>query len=282
MTANRAWLRQAAERLAAAGEAEAPREARLLFAAIAGRPPALSEPDAAAAPDLAARLAAALERRAAGESLARILGRREFWSLEFGLNAATLEPRPDSETLVAALLALLRPAEAPWRLLDLGTGSGCLLLALLSERPAAWGLGIDRAPAAAGQAAANAARLGLGARAAFLAADWAAALAGEGSFDAVLSNPPYVTSAACARLPAAVRRNDPRLALDGGADGLAAYRAILPQARRLLRPGGWVALEIGSDQVETVGALLDAAGFAERRLERDLAGRGRVLTARRT
>lgn len=281
MTANRAWLQQAARRLAEAGETEPPREARLLFAAIAGRPAALADPEAAADPELAARLDAALARRAAGETLGRILGRREFWSLDFRLDAATLEPRPDSETLVAAVLSALQPAEAACRLLDLGTGTGCLLLALLSERPAAWGLGIDLAPAAARQAAANAAHLGLDGRSAFMAGDWAAALSGEAAFDAVLSNPPYVTSAACERLPASVRGNDPRLALDGGSDGLDAYRAVLPQAWRLLRPGGWVALEIGSDQLIPVGALIDASGFRDRRVERDLAGRARVVLARR-
>ncbi len=186
---------------------------------------------------------------------------------------------------MAALLAELQPAERPWRLLDLGTGSGCLLLALLSELPAAWGLGIDRAPAAAAQAAANAGALGLAERSAFLAGDWAAALRQQdaaGSFDAVLSNPPYVTSAALARLGPAVSGNDPALALDGGADGLTAYRALLPQARRLLRSRGALALEIGSDQVETVGALMAAHDFERPRVARDLAGRPRVLLARRT
>jgi release factor glutamine methyltransferase len=210
--------------------------------------------------------------------LSRILGRREFWSLDFALNAATLDPRPDSETLVEAVLAELGERERPWRLLDLGTGSGCLLLALLSELPAASGIGLDLAPAAARQARANAAALGLADCAQFLADDWGKSLAAR--FDVVLSNPPYIASRVWEDLPREVKEHDPRLALDGGADALAAYRALLPQARRLLAPGGLLALEIGFDLEGAVEDLLLAGGLAPLACRRDLGGRPRVWLAR--
>jgi len=222
---------------------------------------------------------AALAERAAGKPLSRFLGRREFWSLDFALNEATLDPRPDSETLVEAVLGELVDRARPWRLLDLGTGSGALLLALLSELPAAWGLGVDLAPRAALQARANALALGLGGRSACLAADWGAPLAG--SFDVVLSNPPYIASAVLPTLAREVGEHDPLLALDGGQDGLAAYRALLPQARRLLAPGGLVALEIGYDQEAAVAMLLRESGLQPVACRRDLAGHPRVWLARR-
>ena len=162
----------------------------------------------------------ALAERAAHKPLARIVGHREFWSLDFQLNEATLDPRPDSETLVEAVVQELADRGRPWRLLDLGTGSGCLLLALLSELPAGWGVGVDLAPRAAWQARANAVALELAGRCAFLAGDWGASLAG--GFDVVLSNPPYIASAVLPTLAPEVRQHDPALALDGGADGLAA------------------------------------------------------------
>jgi release factor glutamine methyltransferase len=221
----------------------------------------------------------ALAERAAGKPLSRILGRREFWSLEFALNEATLDPRPDSETLVEAVLKELGERDRPWRLLDLGTGTGSLLLALLSELKAAWGLGVDLAPRAASQARANAAALGLAGRSAFLADDWGASL--SGGFDVVLSNPPYIASDQLPGLAPEVRLHDPAVALDGGSDGLAAYRALLPQARRLLRQGGLLALEIGFDQREAVEALLRPAGFSPLACRSDLGGRPRVWLARR-
>jgi len=221
---------------------------------------------------------AALAERAGGKPLSRILGRREFWSLDFALNEATLDPRPDSETLVEAVLGELAERTLPWRLLDLGTGSGCLLLALLSELPAAFGVGVDLAPSAAAQARANAAALGLAGRSALLVADWGAALAG--GFDVVASNPPYIASAVLPTLATEVRRHDPALALDGGEDGLGAYRALLPQARRLLRPGGLLALEIGFDQQAAVERLLRQGGLQPLACRRDLGGRPRVWLAR--
>lgn len=271
-------LDRAARDLAAAGLEDPRAEARALFAALLGGRAALLDGARPLDAATAARLRAAVARRAAREPLGRILGRREFWSLDFALSAATLEPRPDSETLVQAVLARLGDRTRPWRLLDLGTGTGCLLLALLSELPAAWGLGVDLAPGAAATAAANAAALGLAGRSAFLAADWGEALAGR--FDVVLSNPPYIASADLPQLAPEVRAHDPLLALDGGPDGLAAYRRLLPGAARLLVPGGLLALEIGYDQGAAVAALAAEAGFYAVECLADLAGRPRVVAGR--
>lgn len=183
----------------------------------------IREPGAFISPEEEALLGAYEHRRLAGEPVSRILGRREFWGLDFAVTPAVLDPRADSETLVAAALDLLRGVEAP-RILDLGTGSGCLLLALLAERPDALGVGVDISAAALDVARANAVALGLAARAGFVAADWTAGV--DGVFDLVVSNPPYIVSAGIAALDAGVRDHDPRLALDGGADGLDAYRAL--------------------------------------------------------
>ncbi|KMO27620.1 SAM-dependent methyltransferase, partial [Methylobacterium tarhaniae] len=172
----------------------------------------------------------------AGEPVARIIGAWEFWGLPFGLSSDTLVPRPDTETLVEAALGLGLGPDAPHRLADLGTGSGCILVALLTEWPQAVGLGIDRSPGACVTARANAARNGVADRAAFAVGDWASALSGP--FDVVVANPPYIASEVIAGLSGEVRDHDPRLALDGGADGLDAYRTILAQVPRLLAPGG--------------------------------------------
>lgn len=274
----------ASARLAAAGVEEPRRDARLLACRLLGAGPELllAQPERPLSAAEAARLEAAVARRAAREPVSRILGEREFWSLPFGLNAETLDPRPDSETLVSAVLAELPDRRAPLRLLDLGTGSGCLLLALLSELPAAKGCGIDISAAAVEQAAANAARLGLDGRACFLPHSWTAGLALEGaSWDVIVSNPPYIASGEIAGLAPEVADYDPPAALDGGADGLAAYRALVPAAARMLRPGGLLALEIGHGQADAVEELLAASGFSGTRRARDLAGVARCLLARR-
>jgi release factor glutamine methyltransferase len=209
--------------------------------------------------------------------VSRLVGEREFWSLPFAVTPATLDPRPDSETLVEAALARTADRAAPVRLLDLGTGSGCLLLALLHELRAAWGVGTDRSAAAVAAARANAVRLGLADRARFVVADWAAPLAGR--FDIVLANPPYIERGAIAGLAPEVARHDPVLALDGGPDGLDAYRAILAGLEALVAPRGRAYLEIGDGQAGAVSALLEAAGFADLELAHDLAGRARCLVA---
>ena len=270
-------LKAAAASLQAAGLEEPMREARALMTAILGDRGLLLERLRPLTPSEQSRFEGFVQRRAAHEPLGRLTGQREFWSLPIGLSPDTLEPRPDSERLVEALLGKLTDRERPWRLLDLGTGSGCLLLALLHDLPRATGLGVDCAPGAIEQAQRNAQRLALDDRAAFHRGNWGAGL--PGPYDVVLSNPPYIATSALAELSPEVRLFDPAAALDGGPDGLAAYRALLPDARRLLRAGGWLALEIGFDQGESVLALVQAAGFVAPILLQDLAGQPRVILA---
>ncbi len=219
-------------------------------------------------------LPALVARRAAHEPLALILGRREFWSLDFAVSPATLIPRPDSETLIEAALATFTGREPPRRVLDLGAGSGCLLLAALSEFTTAFGLGVDRSFDAVVLARRNAAGLGMAPRAAFLCADWAAAL--DGPFDLVLSNPPYIPTGQIDGLMPEVARHEPRIALDGGVDGYSAYRRLLPDLARLLAPDGVAVLEVGAGQAPMVGRLARGAGFASEP-HHDLSGIVRAL-----
>jgi release factor glutamine methyltransferase len=208
------------------------------------------------------------------EPVAYIIGEREFWSLPFRVTPATLIPRPDSETLIEAALART-PADAARRILDLGTGSGCLLLAALSEYPGASGVGVDASAAAAAVAADNAGRLGLAERAEIVTGGWDARL-GE-RFDLVFCNPPYVE--ADADLSAEVRDHEPHSALFAGSDGLDDYRRILPLLPRYLAPGGWAHLEIGATQADVVRRLGEEAGLVSD-LSRDLGGRPRCLSFR--
>lgn len=267
----------AAARLAAAGIAEARREARLLASLALAVEPALvlGYPERQIAESARQRLMALVARRAAHEPLSRLRGRREFWSLDFGLTAETLDPRPDSETLIESALEWMADRDAAWRIVDFGTGTGCLLLALLSELPNAYGIGIDILPGAARAARANAAALGLAGRAGFLAGSWDAAICGP--VDVILANPPYISSAAIAGLAPEVARWEPRRALDGGPDGLAAYRALAPAARRLLAPSGVGLVEVGAGQAAAVAGLMEAAGLAVAVVRCDLAGIERCL-----
>ena len=272
-------LARAAAVLADVG-VESPRlDARLLLGAAAGLTPGqlLACPEQPIDAAAAARFAELLARRQAREPVSRILALREFWSLDFALGPATLDPRPQSETLIEAVLARLEHRAAPRAVLDLGTGSGCLLLALISELPGAWGLGVDLDPVALGVARLNAAALGLGARACFLAADWGAALVGR--WDVILCNPPYVEAAEIGRLAPEVAAFDPWLALDGGADGLAAYRRVVPHIGRLLTPGGLTALEVGADQAPAVTAMVRQSGLHPLDQPCDLAGVVRCVLA---
>jgi release factor glutamine methyltransferase len=224
-------------------------------------------------------LAGAMARRLAHEPVARIIGTKEFWSLPLAIDPAVLVPRPETETVVEAALAVTAETP-PARIADLGTGSGAILLALLSELPGAVGVGTDRDPRALALARANAIRIGLAGRAAFVLCDFGAALAGQCGL--VVSNPPYIPTEAIATLPPEVRQYDPRPALDGGCDGLAAYRAIAADAARLLAPGAWLAVEIGVDQADAVATLFRRQGLAVPGEPRfDLAGRPRVVLARR-
>lgn len=265
-------LDRAVQSLKSAGIERPQAEARILLEAATGlgRGQIIAFPERALAAEERVALEAMVARRCAREPVARILGRREFWSLRFEVGPETLDPRPDSETLVSAVLDRIPERTARLELLDLGTGTGCLLLALLSELPNAQGIGVDISAAAVATARRNAERLGLDARARFGTGDWAGDIATE--FDVIVTNPPYIESAAIDGLAPEVARHDPRAALDGGADGLAAYRALLPQAARCLKPHGLLALEIGVGQGPAVRALAADAGLADLGSAQDLAG----------
>ncbi|TWB50970.1 peptide chain release factor N(5)-glutamine methyltransferase [Nitrospirillum viridazoti] len=276
-------LKAAEERLAAAGCASPRLDVRLLAEEALGwsRTALLLDGDRPVPVEAQAALATLVDRRAAREPVSRILGKREFWSLEFRLAPDTLDPRPDTETLVETALRHLPDGQRPRRLLDLGTGSGCILLALLSELPGAWGLGVDIAPGAAQAAAANAKALGFASRSAFLVGSWTDALGGGVPFDAIVSNPPYIPAADIADLEPEVRTFDPMRALDGGADGLDPYRHLAAVAAGLLVPGGLLAVEHGAGQGADVAALFTAAGLEVLEQVDDLAGHDRVVAARR-
>ncbi|HEY9452410.1 MAG TPA: peptide chain release factor N(5)-glutamine methyltransferase [Bradyrhizobium sp.] len=278
--------RTLAARLRSAGIDEAELDARILLGAVldldltgmiaqATRPLTSTE---------AARLARYAQRRIAGEPTARILGSREFWGLSFQLSPATLEPRPDTETVVELALELLRAdggSDRPLRIADLGTGTGAILLALLSELPAATGIGTDISEAALQTAAANAARAGLSGRATFVACDYASGLSGP--FDLIVSNPPYIRSADIGSLAVEVRNHDPLAALDGGTDGLDAYRTLVPQAARLLAPGAALVVEAGEGQSGQIQALMVAAGLTPAPSPKaDLAGIPRAVAGHKT
>jgi release factor glutamine methyltransferase len=262
------------------GFEEARRRARRLVAAAIGGAPAdlLARTDRKIAEDEGERVASMLRRALAHEPLSRIRGRREFWSLDFVLSPETLDPRPESETIVEAVLARLAERGRAYRFLDLGTGTGCLLLALLSEYPRAAGLGTDLSPGAVATATTNAERLGLTGRAQFTVADWGRGL--DGTYDAVVANPPYIVSGGLADLPPEVRDYDPALALDGGADGLAAYRAIAAVLPQRLAPGGLFVCEIGAGQKATVAGIISVAGLVVEDIVPDLAGIPRCVVAR--
>jgi release factor glutamine methyltransferase len=217
--------------------------------------------------------------RAAGKPIAKIIGHKEFWGRRFQVSQAVLDPRPDSETLIEAALPLLPQAQKSV-LIDLGTGSGCLLLTLLAERPAARGLGIDQSPAALHMARRNAHALNVRARVALQHGDWLHGVTAMA--DMIVTNPPYIESAEIARLDKAVRRYDPRCALDGGVDGLVAYRRLIEPAFARLKGGGHLLLEIGATQAAAVTGLMHAAGFEEIVLKQDLAGRDRILQGQKS
>jgi release factor glutamine methyltransferase len=231
----------------------------------------------------ATRLEDFARRRLAGEPVARILRSREFWGLPLKLSAATLVPRPDTETVVELALEMLHAAPRPdrsRRIADVGTGSGAILLALLSELPDAYGVGTDISEAALRTARTNAIYLKLDHRAGFVACDYAAALSGP--FDLIVSNPPYIRSAEIADLATEVRDHDPRAALDGGADGLEAYRALIPQAARLLGPEGALVVEVGQGQSGDIEGLMTATGLMlPVPAKADLAGVRRAVAGRK-
>jgi release factor glutamine methyltransferase len=227
--------------------------------------------------DDAKALAALTTRRLNREPIARILGQQEFWSMPFRLSPETLVPRRETETVVeAALTAVDRRRNENLRIADIGTGSGAILLALLREMPNAFGVGTDRSMNAIVTARGNAIDLGFTDRAGFAACDYSSALAG--SFDLVVSNPPYIPSGDIDHLQMDVKDHDPRLALDGGPDGLAAYRAIAADAARLLAPGGALVVELGAWQLAAVSGVMANAGLAVKGSRTDLSGMPRALT----
>ncbi|MHA1112915.1 MAG: peptide chain release factor N(5)-glutamine methyltransferase [Alphaproteobacteria bacterium] len=254
------------------------REARLLVAAAAGLAPeaVFGYPDHPITEDARDALDRLVARRLGGEPVSRLLGRREFWSREFRVTPEVLDPRPDSECLIDAALAEIANRAAPLSVLDLGTGSGCLLLALLGELPNACGLGVDISPGALATAKGNADRLELTARAAFRRGDWGKGLGNL--FDVILCNPPYIPNAEIDGLAPEVARFDPRRALAGGTDGLDCYRAVAPDLARLIAPGGFAVVELAAGRGDAVAGIFAAAGIAERGRRRDLGGRERALT----
>ncbi len=269
--------------LAAAGIDNVRFEARLLLAHAAGLSAEQliargTEPAPAA---VAERLRALAARRILREPMAYILGEREFWGLPFKVSPAVLVPRPDSETLIEAALALLPDRQRAWRILDLGLGSGCLLLTLLREYPAASGVGLEISEEALAVAQANAEVLGVAARTRLFSGDWRQPGWQQrlgGPFDLLVSNPPYIEARAIEQLMPEVARFEPRLALDGGPDGLAAYRIIATAAPALMVPGGRFLVEAGEGQATEISKIFASAGATMEAPRKDLAGIDRVVS----
>ena len=253
-------------------------DARLLLEAAAGasRMDILTDPYRVVSDEQRAAYEAMIERRLRREPVSRIIGRKGFWKILLNVTPDVLSPRPDTETIMdVAMLAFAR--DQAFTVADLGTGSGAILLALLTERPAATGVGTDISSEALAVARENAANLDLNTRAAFLRTEWAAGFADAG-FDLVVSNPPYIPTDHIQTLDPEVRDHDPHLALDGGPDGLQAYRDLVPEIARVMKPGGTFAVEIGWDQGPQVKALFDEAGFTDVKIVKDLGERDRVVT----
>lgn len=270
-------LRSGAARLDAAGIAAAAGDARALLrwaSGLSGAAFSISLRDAPG-PGEDAAFRAAIDARVARRPVSQIIGTRMFWGRDFKVTSDVLDPRPETEVLIAAAL----DGPVPARILDLGVGSGCILLTLLAEWPDVRGVGVDASPAALAVAGDNAGRLGLADRADLRLGDWAEGL--EGPFDLVVSNPPYIAEAEMPGLAPEVRDWEPRMALTPGGDGLGAYRVIAAALPRLLSPGGRAVLEVGAGQDRAVAALLQNAGLGAARTHPDFDGRGRTVEARR-
>jgi release factor glutamine methyltransferase len=277
-------LRDTAVALTAAGIDNARFEARLLLAQASGL--TIEQLVAHGSDDVPGNIAETARsltaRRVRREPMAYILGEREFWGLPFKVSPAVLVPRPDSETLIEAVLSLMPDRSRAWRILDLGLGSGCLLLTLLREYPQARGVGLEASAEALAIAQENADALGVAGRARLILGDWrrsgwAEALGGP--FDLVVSNPPYIASAEMPKLMPEVSSFEPRLALDGGAEGFDAYQLIIAASPRLVTAGGFVAVEAGEGQVTEITRLFSAAGLSPQAPWKDLGGIDRVVTA---
>jgi release factor glutamine methyltransferase len=279
-TARAEALASLVETFEACGIENPEREARIaLCAASEISPAALIVAPLEPLGPAARRVEEFMARRAAGEPLSRIVAKREFWGLELAISREVLDPRPETETIVEASLSLLGDRrEETLRVLDLGVGSGSLLCALLSEFVHTRGVGVDISAGAANVALNNLEACGLAERAEVRVGDWTRGLAGP--FDLIVSNPPYIPSADLRGLPREVRDFDPQLALDGGIDGLDAYRRIMPESRRLLSEGAWLLVEIGTGQAAGALAIAEQCGFVGRTIYKDLAGLDRVVAAR--
>lgn len=276
LTLVKAWT-AAKDRLKDAGIDQPSIDARLMLEVAAGvtRTEIVTDPYRELTAEQEATLDAYLARRARREPVSHIIGRKGFWKILLQVNKDVLTPRPETEVIVDEVLKAF-PEQMPFSMLDLGVGSGTILLAVLAERPAAKGLGIDASSEALAVARDNAANLDLNTRAALMHGDWTAGL-GDATFDLVVSNPPYIPTAVIDTLEPEVRDHEPRLALDGGADGLDAYRLLAPEILRVLKPGGMFAVEIGYDQSQAVEALFNAAGAREVRTVKDLSTHDRVV-----
>ena len=272
----KAW-KAGGDRLKAIGIDQPAIDARLMLEAAAGvsRLEIVTDPYREITAEQAAVYDSYLDRRSRREPVSLILGRKGFWKIMLNVNSSVLTPRPESEVIVDEALKAF-PEHMAFSILDLGVGSGAILLSILAERPAAKGLGVDISEDALAVARENAANLDLDGRTALLRGDWAAGL-GDAGFDLVVANPPYIPSAVIETLDPEVRDHDPRLALDGGEDGLDPYRVLAPEMLRVLKPGGMFAVEIGYDQSVAVEALFRAAGAAGVRTIKDLGLRDRVV-----
>ncbi|HVY85757.1 MAG TPA: peptide chain release factor N(5)-glutamine methyltransferase [Caulobacterales bacterium] len=266
------------DRLREAGVETPVFDARLLLEAGAGvsRLDIVTDPQRVLGDEQLAGIEALVARRAAREPISHILGRKAFWTLELSVTPDVLTPRPETEHLVELALEHMDFTHSA-RVLDLGTGSGAILCALLNARPLANGVGLDKSAAALEVAKANAHALGLDGRTEWIEGEWSAA---RGAFDVIVSNPPYIRSGAIDLLAPEVAKYEPHLALDGGRDGLDAYRAIMPLLPDLLMPEGVWAFEIGEGQAEAVWALADDVALRPQDVRRDLAGRSRVVWGR--
>ena len=275
-----AWLRTARDRLEAAGSASAALDARMLLLDGLSIPHSviIADPELALSEEECAALEAMLVRRETAEPVSRILGTREFWGRKFHITADVLDPRPDTETLIEAVLGAADQGGAV-RLLDIGTGSGCIAITLLLERPSWQVVASDVSEAALAIARGNAEHLGVLERIEFVKTNWAEGI--KPAFDIICSNPPYIASSTIADLERDVRDYDPRQALDGGHDGLDAYRAIIAQAPGILSADGQLFFELGAGQFDDVRALCEGAGFKVYSPQKDLAGHKRVLRARK-
>ncbi|HEX3808755.1 MAG TPA: peptide chain release factor N(5)-glutamine methyltransferase [Rhizomicrobium sp.] len=280
MTGLRDALAQGARRLSAAGIESARIEARVLLAAATG----MSADEVATssrklAPAQLAQFESFIARRQTREPSAYITGMREFWSLPFAVGPGVLIPRPETETLVEEALRTFPDGSALLRMLDLGTGSGCILISALTEFPNAVGVGLDRSEIALGFAARNAERLGVSSRTELRLSDWSGEI--DGRFDAIFSNPPYIAAGDIPRLDADVVAYEPHGALDGGADGLEAYRTLGPRIRSALNPDGWAFVELGAGQAAAVKTIFESSGLEVGRIAPDLLGIERCIAATR-